>query len=410
MSATASSVFSMLPNDNILPDRASVAKACKNPYCKNQILYQHPIKGSKYNYKIICCEDKLPKKEKNVFFYWDTHQSQLKERLKIIKNRDDLFLNNISDNIIDTEQAHKQTSKLRIPYIFNIQTSSYAHLKADHHLIINQKGQASHPEISIVIPSFGHQKELTKVIKSLYQQTVPYELIIVGLRKEEKNIKETLKAYNKGPLKFITLYFDRELGDYSYAAGHMRNIGASYACSPRLLFMDSDIIIPHQGLKTLRDALEFNDVIMPKRKHQRTSLLHFLHKKTEREKDQHWKKFYASHLGWAELNSPWQYVSTYTLGVNRSLFFKLGGFNPSFNSYGFEDVEFGYRAFKHTASFQLIDLFVNHIFHHEKRSEYNNNEEKRQRMLARSARIFFKIHRTHEILKQLKHYLSEENV
>lgn len=348
----------------------------------------------------ISCEDFPPKEDRKSIFYWDTHSNQVETRLKMIANRKDVFLSVISDDQIEASQV-------RVPYLFDTKTSDYAHLKAQYKVVLEKNKQIQKPEISLIIPTFDHSSEIKKVIKSLYQQQGPFELIIIGTTKEEGTLKAILENAPMCRLKLITLNFERKLGDYRYAAGHMRNIGAVHSVSPRLLFMDSDILLPARSLELFVNNLDHHDLVMPMRRHQKGLLSRLFLKPTVREKDQHWLSFYSNPRSWSSLKSPWKYISTYTLGIKRSFFMKLGGFNPSFNSYGFEDVELGYRAYKNEASFKLLKLSVQHLFHHRKRSEYNNDETTRQKMLARTAQIFYMIHHDDEIYQELKYYLDE---
>lgn len=397
----------MTIRNNILPDRKSVAQFCDREYCQNQFIYTHPIQQNTTKTKLISCEDHPPENDDQVTYYWDTHIDQIEQRLQFAEERENLFLNLICENPVKSKPLNQHEKIVYSPYVFDKKTSDYAHLKADHELAfeVNKGGPVS--ELSLIIPTFGHHKELKKVLKSLSHQKPSSELIIVGTKSEEEILKRLLACAPIPKIKLVTLNVERQLGDHKYAAGHMRNLGVAHSTSPKLLFMDSDILLPSYSIETFKIALETDDIIMPKRKHIRGVFERLFSRSTEREKDLHWHHFYSSPYEWSCQNAPWKYVSTYTLGVNKFLFLKLGGFNPSFNSYGFEDVEFGYRAYKNKASFKLLDFYVNHIFHHGQRSEYQNNEEIRQKLLTRTARIFYKIHRDPDIYQQLKYYLNE---
>ena len=419
----------MFLNKPQFSDRLSVSKNCKNTFCARQIGYTHPLKHKGPRIQIICCESVPPAPSAATLYCWDTHVHQIKEKLRQCNQRDDLRLNIICRSETELEEAQDKTGPhdsrifmsydfipeglnkkkqiTKLPYFFDSRSSDYAHLKASSQVIFNRSTLNCTAEISIIIPTFKHLPHLKKVLKNLQGQEIDFEIVIVGTLKDAPFLKNIALGVPKYNLKIITLDFERELGDNRYAAGHMRNIGAYYSSSPLLLFMDSDILLPKKLLRYIAKNLESHDIVMPKRQHKRNVVSSLFRKTTKRENDKHWLNFYSQQSNWSDLKSPWMFVSTFTLGIKRSFFDDIGGFNPSFNSYGFEDVELGYRAHKMNARFCLLNSYVQHLFHHNERSEYQNSEDKRQEMLARGAQIFFRIHQDQEVYEQLKHYLSK---
>ncbi len=98
--------------------------------------------------------------------------------------------------------------------------------------------------LSVIIPTFNEEKYLPHLLSSIQHQTVqPKELIVVDAFSED-NTREIAKKYG---CKIVD-------GGLPSKA---RNIGASNATQPIMLFLDSDVILPPSFLEvTMGEFLE----------------------------------------------------------------------------------------------------------------------------------------------------------
>ena len=115
----------------------------------------------------------------------------------------------------------------------------------------------THSEISVIIPTYYRQFEVSELFKSILRQTInPIEVIVVDDHTPNDSIKLVCKGYK---LKFEKINTDlkyiRNPRDRSAAVA--RNVGIENASGNILLFLDSDMI-PHPEF--IEKILEvFND-------------------------------------------------------------------------------------------------------------------------------------------------------
>jgi GT2 family glycosyltransferase len=121
-----------------------------------------------------------------------------------------------------------------------------------------------------------------------------------------------------------------------------------------------------------------------------------------------WETFHKEATPWEEMTDKWKFTSTFCLSLKRATFFELGAFRRSFNKYGFEDTDLGYRADRAGLRFFRSSTPVYHFRHDRRRSEYNHSEKKKHRLLRDSARVFFLNNPNPEILKALPRLIGKE--
>ena len=125
------------------------------------------------------------------------------------------------------------------------------------------------------------------------------------------------------------------------------------------------------------------------------------------EQKKYWKDFNKT-KDWSSLPHHWRYVYTNSLSVKRKLFWKLGGLRKNFIFYGFEDTDFGYCLTKSGYKLHLLDMEVFHLFHKNTRSEFFNLQGFRNRLLTRTAHIFYLNHLAEDIYEVLLRYMRPE--
>lgn len=261
------------------------------------------------------------------------------------------------------------------------------------------------PEISVIIPTYNRDFFLNRVIHSLGKQTLlgqKFEVLVLddgGNDSTEEHLKETLKVFPR--LNVSYFYIPRNLaltGLYiGNRAGPIRNLGAKVARGKYLLFLDSDILLPQDYLLKAIRLHDSADVLLPRRVYLSTGATSKAFSgANEFGPDEimitPWQfyldSFYASG-DWQNQEVPWKYFMTYCLSLPRELFFKSGGFRTNYISYGYEDLDFGFRTMQLKPILKLINEDVFHLNHfEEKSSEYGLSPNFRKLQLAMTSRMF----------------------
>lgn len=249
---------------------------------------------------------------------------------------------------------------------------------------------------SVIIPYYRDFERLTSLFSSIESQSMnadAYEIIVVdddGGPFESRKVSDFLQS-KKNALNLKYIYFSgRHLSSQKslFRAGMARNVGAYFAKSNYLIFVDSDIRLPSNAFTEIVEALKSYDLVQTKR---------------TGPKDKYWQSFYNNHGNWNGMEHKWLYVSTSCLAVKKDLFVKNAGFNSAFLSYGYEDTEFGYRLAKIGASFLLLhDVVVQHVSRHRSIPIWHTkNKLSKHQKMAISAKTFYLNHLTNEVFKVL---------
>ncbi len=280
------------------------------------------------------------------------------------------------------------------------------------------------PLISVVIPAFNNGRYLMNVLRHLEVQDFDksrFEVIVVDDGSEDETSELVLQASGTLNLALTVLYYPRlrrrEMGDSQFRAGLGRNLGVKWASGELLVFLDSDIIVPRHFLSKTWELHQQHDVVQWRRDYLSKSVDSFEaeYERIEPQRDcfipedGYWHAFYseAQDKTWPQVKDHWKYVCTYALSMSRQKFKDLGWFRKTYCFYGFEDTDLGLRLYHHQARFFFQNEAVYHLFHETGRSEYQNSNVLRQKLLKNTARIFFHNNLSPDIYRIFKYLLKD---
>ena len=213
-----------------------------------------------------------------------------------------------------------------------------------------------HPTIpvSVVIPYYEAPEALDLTLAALESQTYPRELFEVVIVDDGSTIP--LRTPGSSPLT-IRSFRQQDLG---FGLARARNLGARMADHPILVFLDCDML-PESGwlsaharwhhtasdLLTLgfRAHVSVDGIAASAIRRHRGALRELL---GSRQIDRpEWIEFHMARTD--ELTSTaddiFRVVTGGNLGVSRGFFEQMAGFDESFDRWGMEDTEFGYRGY-----------------------------------------------------------------
>lgn len=266
----------------------------------------------------------------------------------------------------------------------------------------HQFNQQSHkPKISVIVPTFNNKYFVSNVIRHLEQQNFSkenFEVIIADDGSSDQTFEYIQLSGTMKNLQLTYLYWPRttlrKRGDKLYRAGLSRNLGVRQARADKIVFLDSDILVPNNFVEKTLAALETYDVVQFPRYHiqQDFSTAVTDHEKISDnqiyiEEKEYWKNFFEAEK-WVSLEKYWKYTCTYGLAMAKNDFYLAGRFPHFYVSYGFEDTELGYRLAELGKKFHLEPLRLLHLTSYSL-SEYQYSRKKRQILLERTAKLFF---------------------
>ncbi len=254
-------------------------------------------------------------------------------------------------------------------------------------------------EYSVIIPTFDNGPQLVKVLRSLRAQTLSpnrFEVLVMDDGSRDGTF-ELLKAEGETPFHLRYYYWPRDPSRVlpEFRAGLIRNLGVSQSRGEFLCFLDSDILTPPDYLEDLERRFDRHDVIQPRRDllTRAASLAATAFKKFEGAEvypdDSYWESFKSLDC-WQQTPVFWKYTCTYALSMRKDLFMKAGWFSPEFFSYGFEDVDLGYRLYKLGARFHLSLNTVFHLYPEREVHNFHFAAQERASALTLSSRVFFR--------------------
>ena len=263
----------------------------------------------------------------------------------------------------------------RFPHDFEDQSKRHF----DMNVLRSSPQNRQSPEISVIVP---HDIDFAKIritidslLTAALHSNTPIEIIAVG-----NNFKDSVK--------------DPDL----FIAGHARNEGVRHACAPIVCFIDSDISVGKDFFKHMKQILQSQEVVQFKR---------YYGPKEKILEPSYWSRFYKT-KNWSEIKDFWRYTCTYSLAMHIELFRQSGQFQTHFLTYGFEDVDLGYRMSKITNQFYLSDQKVMHSEVATNRMEFLYRF-KRFRQISRSASFFFLDHLDYEVGHLVRNFLRWEH-
>lgn len=279
-----------------------------------------------------------------------------------------------------------------------------------------QTRECQKPRVSVVIPTYNNCSYLRLCLRALSQQSLDpskYEIIIVDDGSDEQTqgqIKKLMFELSRVSIKYI--YFPRPPGTVLRRAGVARNVGVGHSLADTILFLDADILLDSKTIEKMWEQSQRWDVVQCKRAHVANPDLllfqdlneAFLKAKFFYKQNDYIEPFYEA-SAWQDLKDYWKYTCSYCLMLKKKDFIEAGMFNRGFVSYGFEDVNLGYKLYGAGKTFCLLDKTVIHV--EAEGFVYNDEiESKRQEMLANTAKIFYLQHLNDDIYQLFNVYMS----
>lgn len=277
----------------------------------------------------------------------------------------------------------------------------------------------SKPKITVVIPTYNNVQFLTNTVLHLIRQNLDsdnFEIIIVddGSTDMSSQILKTLFKIYKDKINIKYIYWTKHHPDRGsqqfFRTGLARNLGAHYSKSDKIIFLDSDMLVPNNFIDRCLNNISENTLIQFQRFHisQHLSKNNPLYDNvnitndTYVEESHYWSEFFfCDH--WMNLPDYWKYTCTYALGITKADFYNLGMFKKYYVSYGFEDTDLGYEAYLQKYNFKLIKTPLLHQTSYNK-MQYNNSKYKRHKLLKKTAELFYLQHLSDEIYNLLGNY------
>ncbi len=179
--------------------------------------------------------------------------------------------------------------------------------------------------ISVVIPTHDRRPLLERKLRALEAEQIDFEVIVVA-----DACRDDTEAFLDGYRPPYPLRWTTTPGTHAATA---RNRGASIARGRVLLFSDDDVVSLPGWLAGNLAAHETARVVGLSR------------------------QVLPAHLtGGGELRGPvwWWNVNGRSTSLTSDLFHEVGGYDPSFTTYGGEDPDLGYRLLRAGASFLFL--------------------------------------------------------
>ncbi len=210
-----------------------------------------------------------------------------------------------------------------------------------------------HPTVSVVVPTRGRRQELGRLLSSLAAQDCVDQLEVIVVDNPVALNREWLHAVPwPFPLGYVHVTWPNR--------GLSRNTGAAVATGRWLLFVDSDVVLSATAISTLlesaaylRRTIVMADVVFPPQE-PRTLATHLLDVPA----------YFRGYRGRRRSGALTfrEFVSCCFL-IRPNDFAELDGFDCDFIRYGYEDVEFGFRAQQRGMRFELSTARVYHHKH-----------------------------------------------
>jgi len=229
-------------------------------------------------------------------------------------------------------------------------------------------------KVSVVIPTYNRCDLLAKTLDQFTRQGMPAdEFEIVVSDDGSSDATEAVTNSFRGKLG-VKYSFQEDLG---FRAGTARNSGARLAVAPLLVFVDTGVIVGPDFLRhhlaahgeagsdgghvVLGYAYGWKPPGWPQSVPGLVDALNALPAKevVERFKDNR-DFFDERHTYLEEIDFdlsryliPWPLFLSLNFSVRAADFWAVGGFDEEFRGWGFEDLELGYRLFRHGLSFRM---------------------------------------------------------
>ncbi len=220
------------------------------------------------------------------------------------------------------------------------------------------------PTVSVIIPTYNRKETLSLVLISLFQQNYPkdkYEVIVADDGSDDGTKEFIAKIIKSSPISLKYAYKPRA----GFCPGQARNLGANEATGELLVFLDDDVVVLPNfirshvkaqikapvvlGYKSGYDSednheiADFRAALVKKKKDIRSIPLI---------KEFRDNEFNDPLLKTSKTNPQiWQIFATGNNSIRKDIFLEFH-FDESFVGWGDEDVELGYRLYK--AGYQIL--------------------------------------------------------
>lgn len=197
------------------------------------------------------------------------------------------------------------------------------------------------PEASVIVPVRNGERTLRRSLEAIFatRGVGEFEVIVV----DDGSIDSTVAIASSFPCKVIRC--GQGLGPAA-----ARNKGTQAARAARLIFVDADVFVRPDTLSLLLNALDSSPAVFatydpePVNHNFATLLYHTLSCLSLQDTSEKTPVFYS-----------------YCAAIGKDLFLKMGGFDTSFTSATFEDMELGWRLAVHgLLSHHLKNARVDH--------------------------------------------------
>ncbi|OGI06879.1 MAG: hypothetical protein A2Y40_00350 [Candidatus Margulisbacteria bacterium GWF2_35_9] len=209
------------------------------------------------------------------------------------------------------------------------------------------------PKISVVIGTFNLLPKLELVLDSLNKQTFDLKLVEV-IVVDSNSTDGTKECLEKNTYEFNLKFISQE----NKGKASARNRGVREASSNIILITDADMIAHPDLIKShyeLQKENQFNVIIEGKTWVLTTETLPVT---------DYIKRPYITHKVKHKQKLDFYYCLTGNLSMPKSFFIECGFFDETYQSYGWEDVDLGYRLIrKHRKKIIYSDLAQNYHYH-----------------------------------------------
>jgi glycosyltransferase involved in cell wall biosynthesis len=227
-------------------------------------------------------------------------------------------------------------------------------------------------DASIIIPTRDRAAQLDATLAALQSQEGMFETIVV----DDGSTDNTEAVSAKHGVRYLKV--GRKKNDKLRKAAEARNAGAKISRGKTLIFLDSDMVPSHGFVNAHMDASKKGIVVLGIRHDS-------IPGRGVREADAREAYFTVCSDDLSRTDAPWFLLHSHNFSVSRHDFDSVGGFSESFDVWGIEDQELGYRLHKKGCRFVLArDCIAVHQFH---APEYGDDLQKRLNLI-KNAIIF----------------------
>jgi glycosyltransferase involved in cell wall biosynthesis len=270
-------------------------------------------------------------------------------------------------------------------------------------------------KFSIIIPFFNRTKYLKLVIFNLLKLDAPsnyFEIVLVDDGSSYSEKTELLDFLRKLETSISISYHyigHDENTSKANRVGFCRNYGALKCNSENLIFLDSDIVLNRDFFSQIKKYSFENAILQMVRinlsESETDSVLEFRTHPID-----FFNKWIPAKEGSGESganNDIVTWAASFCWVLSLESFKKLGGFRLAFLSYGWEDIDFAFRANDQNILLVESEIPVIHLYTLSDSSEYKNNSAHRTAVLLEGAELFFRNTLSHRSAVFLREFIKK---